>query len=132
VGENANRRQAERVKVCCKMEIVGPSGRARVESRPALSVDISANGVSANTPHELRPGEDVEVVISTGPASTVLGLPPLLCAHASVCRVEAQAGGWRRIALAFAPAFAQSMEMAMYMAYLVGLQQEGGPGVALA
>lgn len=132
MGESSNRRQAERLKVCCKLEVVAPVGRGRVEARPALTVDISASGLSANTTHDLCAGGSVEVVLNTGEASAALGLPEALCAHANVCRVEAQAGGWRRVALSFAPAFAQSMEMALYMAYLFGMQQDGGANVALA
>lgn len=132
VTDAAEKRRAERLKVCCKMEIHAPGSRYGGATRPALSVDISASGVCANTPCALEPGTQVEIVINTSDAADALGLPESLRGLAEVCRVQEHEGGWRKVALAFAPAFAQSMELAFYIAYLFGVQQNGGPTLALA
>lgn len=126
------RRQAERIPVCCKLEIVAMPDLARPAVAPALSVDISSGGVCANTPQLLKPGEEVEILISTAGAASVLGLPANLRGRAQVRRVETQAGGWRKVALAFAPTFAQSMELAFYVAYLWGQQDGNDPLTAMA
>ncbi len=130
--DGRERRQAERVRVCCKLELVASPDMPRPAAAPALSVDISSTGVCANTAHHLLPGEEVEVVINTAEASAALGIPSNLRGRAQVCRVELQAAGWRKVSLAFAPAFAQSMEIAFYMAYLCGMQENGGAATALA
>lgn len=132
VSDTAERRRAERLKVCCKMEIHAPGGRYGVSTRPALSVDISASGVCANTPYDLEPGAQVEIVINTTDAANALGLPESLRGLAEVRRVDVHASGWRKVALAFAPAFAQSMELAFYIAFLCGLQENGGATPSLA
>ena len=132
VADTAEKRRAERLKVCCKMEIHAPGSRYGVTTRPALSVDISASGVCANTPYDLEPGTQVEIVINTTDAANALGLPESIRGMAEVRRVQAHEGGWRKVALAFAPAFTQSMELAFYIAYLFGLQQNGGPTLVLA
>lgn len=127
----SERRVAERLRVCCKLEILAYPDEARPSAGPAHSVDISSGGICANTLHRLRPGDEVEVVISTADAAAALGIPASLCGRASVRRVEPQEGGWRKVALAFAPAFAQSMELAFYLAYLFGMQQaDGAPATA--
>lgn len=130
--DTADKRRAERLKVCCKMEIHGPGGRHGTTTRPALSVDISASGVCANTPYPLEPGTQVEIVINTSDAADALGLPESIRGMAEVRRVQEHEGGWRKVALAFTPAFAQSMDLAFYIAYLFGLQKNGGPTLALA
>lgn len=132
VEEGRERRRAERVRVCCKLEIVASPDLARPAVEPALTVDISSTGVCANTPHHLKEGEEVEVVLSTTDASGALGIPANLRARAQVRRVEPQSAGWRKVALAFAPAFTQSMEFAFYMAYLCGMQEGGGATAAMA
>lgn len=132
VEEGRDRRKAERVRVCCKLEIVASPDLARPAAEPALSVDISSTGLCANTPHHLKPGEEVEVVINTAEASGALGIPANLRARAHVCRVEMQAAGWRKVSLVFAPAFAQSMEIAFYVAYLCGMKEGGGAAPAMA
>jgi len=120
-----DRRQGERLKVCCKLEILATGDRAAVSPYPALTVDISSGGICANTPTELKAGQFVDIVLDTSEAG-VLGLPKALRGRAEVRRVEQHEGGWRMVAFAFAPAFAQSMEMAFFIAFLCGLQHGGG------
>lgn len=122
------KRHSQRLKVCCKMEIIALAARYGTDIRPALSVDLSPGGACVNTPHDLCPEEEVEVVIHTDVVPDLLGLPEELRGRARVRRVDNHEGGWRRIALAFSPGLSQSMEMAMFLAFLYGAQQ----GVTLA
>lgn len=117
------KRQSQRLKVCCKMEIVALATRYGTDVRPALSVDLSPGGACVNTPHDLCPEEEVEVVIHMDAVPEVLGLPEQLRGKARVRRVDFHEGGWRRIALAFSPGLSQSMEMALFVAFLYGAQQ---------
>nr|AUN36997.1 hypothetical protein [uncultured bacterium] len=79
----------------------------------------------------MSPDDEVDVVIDTTQASRALGLPESLRGKARVRRVEEQQGGWQKVALVFAPALAQSMELAFFMAFLCGLQG-GGAAPAMA
>lgn len=119
----SDRRHGERLKTCCRMQIVAPGNDVRPAEALALSVDISEGGACANTAKALAPGELVEVVLDTAEAAQYLGIPPTLRGHAEVKRVDAQAGGWRKVALSFAPALAESLEMALFLAFLYGQQQ---------
>ena len=117
----SERRHGERLKMCCMIEIVAKRDDLRDVARPALSVDISEGGACANTTHRLAPGEMVEVVLDTAEAGERLGIPAELRGLAEVKRVESHGNDWRIVALSFAPALAQSLEMALFVAYLYGM-----------
>jgi len=115
------KRQSERLKMCCMMQIIAQRDVLQEAARPALSVDISEGGACTNTTHRLSPGEMVEVVLDTAEVGERLGIPTELRGLAEVKRVEAIGNDWRRVALSFAPSLAQSLEMALFVAYLYGV-----------
>lgn len=117
----SEKRQGERLKMCCIMQIIAKREDLHETERPALSVDISEGGACANTTHRLAPGEMVEVVLDTAEAGQRLGIPAQLRGLAEVKRVESHGNDWRKVALSFAPALAQSLEMALFVAYLYGM-----------
>jgi len=124
VAISQDKRQSQRIKVCCKMEIAASEkDTAAPVVRPGHSVDLSMSGACVNTSHEVWPGQEIEVALSTNAAAD-LGLPSTLRGRATVQRVEPQEGGWWKVALAFAPGLAHSMEMAMYVTFLM-CQQAG-------
>lgn len=115
-------RRAERAPVAVPLRLWRRDGDPLPDT--AESQDISASGVRVITERPVAPGDEIDIAIPTRGCPRELGLPPVLEGKAVAKRVRSDDGRRHIVALAFHDALAQSMEMALYMAYLLG--GEGG------
>lgn len=128
----AEQRRSERVPIGVPVRLWHADGDPLPDM--ARTQDISASGVRIVTECAVAPGEEVSVSIPTRGCPPELGLPALIEGKAVARRVSAGEGNRQVVALAFHEALAQSMEMALYMAYLLGggdrMSQEASPRFA--
>jgi hypothetical protein len=130
-GDMREHRQSERASVALNLRLWRGAGDPLPDL--AQSQDISASGIRLVTDLPMVPGEEISVAIPTRGCPSELGLPLTLEGKAVAKRVRTLAGNRHVVALAFHDALAQSMEMALYMAYLLGGEQRGtGPAARFA
>jgi hypothetical protein len=86
----------------------------------ALSQNVSMSGALVTTNHAFQAGETVDVAIPTRHCPPSLALPEELLGRATVKRVEDREESNSRVALQFSENMQQSLEFALFMAYMAG------------
>lgn len=115
------KRRAQRVHVNHKLLIrTADSDAGGSAERAAVFRDLSLLGASMSTRRSLRPGQWIDVVIPTEGAPEDSGLPPFLSGRACVKRVHERPDRTQQVAVSFGPSLAQSLDLATYVAYLLG------------
>jgi hypothetical protein len=118
----AEHRRAERAQVRLPLWVWPQHGE--FDRVIAESEDISALGIRVVLNRSLAEGDEVAVSIPTRACPAEIGLPPALEGKAIARRVARISATHCTAVLVLHEAMAQSMEMALYMACLLG--REGG------
>jgi hypothetical protein len=124
-GSPIEQRRAERIRIrsnasiCARNAASGSAVLGTAEIR-----NISQLGACVITQQTLRPGQPIELSIATESCPAELGVPKTISGMAWVKRVDPESEQGGHVGVAFAPALAQSSDLAFYLAYLFGLRQD--------
>lgn len=121
VSTGREQRRAERVRVNHRLAIrLKDTLSGEMTDRPAVFWDLSLLGACVWTRQRLWPGQWIDVMIPTEGAPHESGLPRAIEGRACVKRVRQRPDNTQQVSVSFGPSLAHSLDLATYMAYLLG------------